>query len=182
MRKRILSSFMAVCMIFMQFTGVPARALAANAAGAHQNHKVCFGSVCGDTSIAGDNVCSHGEETWEPWSYTTSMSGGKRTRTYKTDGTFYLTDDITLGADGGMDTNPVIIKNGETLNLCLNGHTITMEYSGQPIFTVNRGGILNLCDCQGERYIDGSDRAFWKQGCDLFPGYISYVWRHDHRK
>lgn len=133
-------------MAFTSFAGIPIKASAANA----HSHKICIGSVCGDTSVAGDNICGHGEETWEPWGYTSS--GRPVQKTYYTDGTYYLTGDITLDSN----TTPITISKGQTLNLCLNGHTITMAVSGRAIFTVENGGTLNLCDCQGGGTLTGA--------------------------
>lgn len=41
------------------------------------------------------------------------------------------------------------IPSGVTLNLCLNGHSLTYNGDGESIFVVQSGGKLNICDCNG---------------------------------
>lgn len=50
-------------------------------------------------------------------------------------GSYYLNSDLTL--TGNLTTNG-------TVNLCLNGHTLTV---GNKLLTVGNGSTLNLCDC-----------------------------------
>ncbi|MCM1299739.1 MAG: hypothetical protein NC203_06940 [Firmicutes bacterium] len=122
---------------------VPERLVSA-AIATHNNHKVCVNSVCGDTSIAESNVCEHGEEAW-------TRCGNLQTLTNAATngGSYYLDDDITL-------TDSMTIKSGITLNLCLNGHTITMSSTRTPLFQVKDGGTLNLCDCKGGGQLTGA--------------------------
>lgn len=145
--KRIISSVLVAAIIIQAAVVYDVPNMTVQAAVGHQ-HKMCVGSVCGDTSIAGDNTCDHGEDTWTAWSY--ALSSGKKT--YKSNGTYYLSQDVTLDAS----TNKITIKNGETLTLCLNGHTITMGVKGMAVFTVEDGGTLNLCDCQGGGRLTGA--------------------------
>lgn len=148
--KRIISSVLAAAMIIQAAVMYNVPKVTVQAAVGHQNHKMCVDSVCGDTSIAGDNICNHGEETWTAWSYTTS----NRKKTYKTNGTYYLSGDVTLDSS----VNPINIQKDETLTLCLNGHTITKGVEGESLFTVRDGGTLNLCDCQGGGRLTGATK------------------------
>lgn len=56
------------------------------------------------------------------------------------EGDWYLTNPVTLTATHVVDN--------ETLNLCLNGKSVTLNGSGA-VFSVKNGGVLNLADCQG---------------------------------
>lgn len=55
-------------------------------------------------------------------------------------GDWYLKNAVTL-----TKTHEV---NGGTLNLCLNGKSVTLDASGA-VFSVKNGGVLNLTDCKG---------------------------------
>lgn len=87
--------------------------------------------------ICGDANCT--EEThsaplgdWTEW---TASSGETLSS-----GSYYLTGDVT-------DVNTSIQITG-TVNLCLNGHTISGEATNG-ILRIGQGGTLNLCDCKG---------------------------------
>ena len=53
-----------------------------------------------------------------------------------TSGSYYLTDDLTLGNSKALAING-------TVNICLNGKTLTGR------FNIGAGAVLNICDCQG---------------------------------
>ena len=72
--------------------------------------------------------CGGSGVTFEPWDGTTTFPGGN----------VYLTKDITL-------TEELTISG--TVNLCLNGHSITN--SAIAAIAVNSGATLNICDCKG---------------------------------
>lgn len=55
-------------------------------------------------------------------------------------GDWYLTQPVTLAA-------PHVVDNG-TLNLCLNGKSVTLGADGA-VFSVKSDGVLNLTDCKG---------------------------------
>lgn len=57
-----------------------------------------------------------------------------------TEGDWYLTQSVTLTATHVVD--------GKTLNLCLNGNSVTLDAEGA-VFSVKSGGELNLTDCKG---------------------------------
>ena len=70
--------------------------------------------------------CGGSGVTFEPWDGTGTFPGGN----------VYLTKDITL-------TEALTISG--TVNLCLNGHSIT--HSGIRTITVSEDATLNICDC-----------------------------------
>lgn len=84
----------------------------------HQNHKVCVGSACTDSN--------HTNVEWTEWTGTTTLPA---------EGTYYLSDDVSLSS--------TIELTGD-LTLCLNGHTISGSVTK---FNVTNGHTLNICDC-----------------------------------
>lgn len=113
------------------------------ATAAHTAHKICINSVCGITGITENNKCEHDAETaWTKWQDRSSCPTG---------GTYYLDTDITL-------SGTVRIASGETLNLCLNGHTVKIKDGSTytPFFNISSGGTLNLCDCKGGGQLTGA--------------------------
>lgn len=62
-----------------------------------------------------------------------------------TSGNYYLADDVTL-------TNTLTISSGATVNLCLNGHTLTgPDVTGDiPVIRISGGGTLNVYDCSSK--------------------------------
>ena len=89
--------------------------------------------VCGES-------CTHGGEhdavTWTAWDSETDLPTNA--------GNYYLTKDVALSSGW---TAPE-----ETTNLCLNGHTITIQRGTGTVFngdliTVPAECILNICDC-----------------------------------
>ena len=86
--------------------------------------------VCGETCTDGDG---HEAVTWTPISeLTNDMAAGN----------YYLTEDIILTDKDGNNGNWVL-KND--INLCLNGHTITLTDNQIAIW-----GNLSLCNCSSE--------------------------------
>lgn len=63
-------------------------------------------------------------------------------------GDWYLKNAVTL-----TKTHEV---NGGTLNLCLNGNSVTLNGNGE-VFSVKSGGVLNLTDCKGTGSITHAD-------------------------
>ena len=61
-------------------------------------------------------------------------------------GNYYLAEDVTL-------SYAIRIQSGETVNLCLNGHSITKiaddENVIDGVISVDDGATFTLCDCQG---------------------------------
>ena len=86
--------------------------------------------VCGETCTDGDG---HEAVTWTPISeLTNDMAAGN----------YYLTDDIILTAEDTKYGNWITKKD---INLCLNGHTITLTDNQIVIW-----GNLSLCNCSSE--------------------------------
>ena len=86
--------------------------------------------VCGETCTDGDG---HEVVTWTPISKLTNDMA---------DGNYYLTDDIILTAE---DTKYGSWITKKDINLCLNGHTITLTDNQIAIW-----GNLSLCNCSTE--------------------------------
>ena len=94
-----------------------------------QIHPVC-GAVCNHKDASGKPV--HNENiVWTPVSSESGLNNGDN---------IYLTDDITL-------TRTWQISAGGTVNLCLNGHTITANGDFDAITLTSNTNTLNICDC-----------------------------------
>ncbi|MBQ9565579.1 MAG: hypothetical protein IJU98_08335, partial [Synergistaceae bacterium] len=75
----------------------------------------------------------HGEITFQPWNDT------NKTTSLPASGSYYLTEDVNLSSQR-------VISSGNTLNLCLNGHTFSCSDS----YSIQiAGGTLNLYDEAG---------------------------------
>ncbi len=60
-------------------------------------------------------------------------------------GSYYIESNMELN-------QPIVIRNGKVVNICFNGHEIR-NMTGS-VFIVEKGGVLNLCDCYGDRSHD----------------------------
>ena len=89
-----------------------------------------------DHCVCGGNIKNHSCEklTWEAWGDDATEIG-----VLPTAGNYYLVTDMTVAAAE---------VNGTTLNLCLNGQTLTAK-AGSRVFTIKGGGKVNLTDCRG---------------------------------
>ncbi len=108
-------------------TGTPDAEPALTSNESAHNHR-----ICGETS------CTHSELAdikWEAWDKTDSLPSEEPGDTY-----YYLTEDVTL-------SSMWYVNSGFTINLCLNGHTITGP-NGDSAITI-AGGQLIITDCQG---------------------------------
>ena len=94
-----------------------------------QIHPVC-GAVCKHKDASGDPV--HEDIVWTPVSSESGLNNNGDN--------IYLTDDITL-------TRTWQISAGGTVNLCLNGHTITANGDFDAITLTSNTNTLNICDC-----------------------------------
>lgn len=100
--------------------------------------------VCGNLGAIGDHTCDAGN-TWVPLTkditrYYPYAKSETETRVFyevQVGGNYYLTEDTTWA--GWIAAAP-----GQTINICLNGHTLTTTYRS---FRVN--GTVNICDCAG---------------------------------
>ncbi|BDF07328.1 hypothetical protein [Emergencia timonensis] len=113
-------------------------------------------------SVVIENVTTGGapgSHTHDGIAYTAidqSFSGGAL------EGNIYLDRQVTL-------TSSVIVKNGKTLNLCLNGNTLSNSSSGA--IEVESGGTLNLCDCgSGGKVAGGSYASIKNYGTTKISG------------
>ena len=95
---------------------------------AEDTHTHC---VCGNASCEATDGGHSGKDTeWQAWTSENSLPS---------EDNYYLTADVKLSSTHE-------IENGKTLNLCLNGYTITGA-SGLDVIKVASGGNLNITDC-----------------------------------
>lgn len=106
----------------MLFTSMPT---GVSAGDLHQHN------LCADSGHAN---CAHLPHKYDPF-----PAGDANLNVITSDKNYYLTDDLT------DDTliNKYIFVDGATVNLCLNGHTISTKG-----FKVYNNGVLNICDCK----------------------------------
>lgn len=106
----------------MLFTSMPT---GVSAEDLHQHN------LCADSGHAN---CAHLPHKYDPF-----PAGDANLNVITSDKNYYLTDDLT------DDTliNKYIFVDGATVNLCLNGHTISTKG-----FKVYNNGVLNICDCK----------------------------------
>ena len=123
---------------------------------AHSDHPLC-GATCD-----GDCRGSHENVTWEVWNGQ-AVEDGK---------SYYLENDV----EGGFFRVP----EGATVNLCLNGHTLTGNDS-VAVSIRGEGATLNLCDCQSGNVItygNIDETGLWTKSntagnCNLNGGVIT---------
>ena len=121
--KRFLATLLAVVMVISVLpVGVWAEGNGSNTRAAH-THKVCNGSALCDG-------CSHTDVTYEAWSSPTSLP---------TSGNYYLTGNVEISAQTDLSG---------ALNLCLNGHTVSVK-SGVNCrhFWLKDGANLKITNC-----------------------------------
>ena len=106
-------------------------AFALNSASNTDAHTHC---ICGGTTNIGDHTTHTTNTTWTAWDGTDTIA-------YDTNGVayVYLTDDATRSSS-------IEVTSGETLNLCLNGKTLSRSST---VITVTGNATLNICDCKG---------------------------------
>ena len=121
--KRLLGTALCLC------AAVCLMSVSASAA-EHSSHPICGAA---HTDI-GDHTGSCGDVTWEAWNGTSEIS-------YDSNNTacVYLSD--SAARNGALK-----VSNGQTLNLCLNGKTLSSTYT---VIEVKGNATLNICDCQG---------------------------------
>lgn len=106
--------------------------------------------VCGESQNH-----EHTLVNWEPW-----------TGTWVDGGYYYLTEDIT---DWGMLT----VSAGQTLHLCLNGHTVTGNAEAARMFAIR--GALHLCDHKTDGTFSGKMISTYP-GTSSSNGHVFYVY------
>lgn len=92
---------------------------------AHTQH-----CVCGTNDLAAGNHTTHENITW---------NGVSRLSDITQDGSYYLTQPVTLDATWTCDYN---------VNLCLNGNSITCDASDSDTIVINNDKTFILTDCQ----------------------------------
>ena len=129
-KKRIISIALCLCALLC--------AASVRADAAEHSHPICGASHkdVGDHTGTCDNV------TWTAWDGTDMDE--EKNGVQLTDGYYYLTDNVTL-----QGTNPLTVPKGQTLYLCLNGHSIKIKHDGGYWAIDVEGGNLILCDCKG---------------------------------
>ena len=163
MGKRILSVFMIFCMglsVLPQGT-VPLVAEAASSFSGGDGSEntpcqiTCEAEGSGEKkalaeSKSGDGIMpiadTHDHSGWQEWNDPTSLPDGR------TNGSYYLTTDVTI--------NQTWIPKGN-ITLCLNGHTIThsgSDYDINAAISVDTNRVFNIYDCQDKGAVKTSDR------------------------
>ena len=141
MKKRLLSVFLCLCMVFSL---VPATVWAETTTG--HTHYLCGGSTCNGSGHENEtykttfekeikqegNTLKIGDKSWAP------TKGSNDTFYILPTGTYYL----------GSDISPeYTIKIENNVTLCLNGHKITAADGMDAIYMT--GGSITLTDCKG---------------------------------
>ena len=141
MKKRLLSVFLCLCMVFSL---VPATVWAETTNG--HTHYLCGGSTCNGSGHENEtykttfekeikqegNTLKIGDKSWAP------TKGSNDTFYILPTGTYYL----------GSDISPeYTIKIENNVTLCLNGHKITAADGTDAIYMT--GGSFTLTDCKG---------------------------------
>ena len=141
MKKRLLSVFLCLCMVFGL---VPATVWAETTNG--HTHYLCGGSTCNGSGHENEiykttfekeikqegNTLKIGGESWAP------TKGSNDTFYILPTGTYYLGSDISL---------EYTIKIENNVTICLNGHKITAADGMDAIYMT--GGSFTLTDCKG---------------------------------
>lgn len=80
------------------------------------------------------------------------------------EGNYYLDSDVLIKQS--------ILINGGTVNICLNGHKLSLNYSQNQIFEVIQlnGGTLNLTDCKSTGKVSRDDTASYGRGVTVENG------------
>lgn len=96
-----------------------------------------------------------GDAVWEPWDGTSDISK---------DGNYYLTDDAT---------NSTSLTISGTVNLCLNGHTLTCTGGNQALEV--KSGSLTICDCIGGGKVEFTKNSSNMQAIKVSSKYRSFT-------
>lgn len=173
MKKRLLSVFLCLCMVFGL---VPATVWAETTTG--HTHYLCGGSTCNGSGHENEtykttfekeikqegNTLKIGDKSWAP------TKGSNDTFYILPTGTYYL----------GSDISPeYTIKIENNVTLCLNGHKITAADGMDAIYMT--GGSFTLTDCKGvghDHPCKQQDRQ--RRVCEF--RHLQYVRRQHHRQ
>ena len=106
-------------------------------------HTLCNGTSWQHTGAGHSSSCG-ASITFNEWTDAAAQTqygaGAMAANCLPTSGDWYLKQNVTLTATHEVDN--------KTLNLCLNGKSVTLDASGA-VFSVKNGGVLNLTDCTG---------------------------------
>ena len=104
--------------------------MSVSASAAEHSHPICGASH--------ENIGDHTNECksvpWAAWDGTSKITYDSNNTAY-----VYLSDNAT-------PRSTLTVSNGQTLNLCLNGKTLSRNST---VIEVKGGATLNICDCQG---------------------------------
>ena len=122
--KRLLGTALCLC------AAVCVMSVSASAEGEHTEHPICGANH----ENIGDHTGTCEKVTWKEWDGTSEIS-------YDSNNTacVYLSDKAT-------PSSTLKVSNGQTLNLCLNGKTLSRSST---VIEVKGNATLNICDCQG---------------------------------
>ncbi|MDY3845924.1 MAG: InlB B-repeat-containing protein [Eubacteriales bacterium] len=129
---------------------------------AEEDHSHC---ICGGGIASGEHTsCS--DVTFLPY------SGGNFTYDDTGAAYLYLESDVVHSSNSNNhigNNGILVIKNGQTLYLCLNGHSFQNGDRTNNVIDVESGGKLILCDCKGTGWIGGrtsgaNSGAVWVEG------------------
>ncbi len=126
-KKRIISIVLCLCALLC------AASVRAEAADEH-SHPICGASH----KNIGNHTGTCDDVNWTAW------NGGDITYDTNNVAYVYLSDNVTL-----EKAKPLTVSTGQTLYLCLNGHSIKMKYDGGYRVINVESGNLFLCDCKG---------------------------------
>ena len=105
-------------------------------------HTLCNGTSWQHTGAGHSDSCGT-SITFEEWTDAAAREkcgdGATAENSLPAEGNWYLKQNVTLTATHEVD--------GKTLNLCLNGNSVTLDAEGA-VFSVKSGGVLNLTDCK----------------------------------
>ena len=128
--KRLLGTALCLC------AAVCVMSVSASAAGEHTGHPICGANH----KNIGDHTGTCEAVTWTAWDGTSKITYDSNNTAY-----VYLSDNAT-------PSSTLTVTDGKTLNLCLNGHSITKTSASNTfhgVITVEPGASFTLCDCNG---------------------------------
>ena len=141
MKKRLLSVFLCLCMVFSL---VPATVWAETTNG--HTHYLCGGSTCNGSGHENETYKTTFEKEIKQEGNTLKIGGESWAPTKGSNDTFYIlpTGTYYLGSDISLEYT---IKIENNVTLCLNGHKITTADGMDAIYMT--GGSFTLTDCKG---------------------------------
>ena len=141
MKKRLLSVFLCLCMVF----GLVPATVCAETTNGH-THYLCGGSTCNGSGHENETYKTTFEKEIKQEGNTLKIGGESWAPTKGSNDTFYIlpTGTYYLGSDISPEYT---IKIENNVTLCLNGHKITAADGMDAIYMT--GGSFTLTDCKG---------------------------------